>query len=46
MAEMATWVRGVQRTGARAVAATDEEPLNLYRTFVTLVSLTRVIVER
>ncbi len=46
MAEMATWVRGVQRTGARAVAATDEEPLNLYRTFVTLVSLTRAIVER
>jgi D-amino peptidase len=46
MAEMATWVRGVQRTGARAVAATDEEPLNLYRTFVTLVSLTRTIVER
>ncbi len=45
MAEMATWIRGVERLGARAVAITDDEPLRLYRTFVTLVSLTRSIVE-
>jgi D-amino peptidase len=46
MAEMATWIRGVERSGARSVAATDGDPLRLYRTFVTLVSLTRSIVER
>ena len=46
MAEMATWIRGVQRTGARAVAITDDDPLRLYRTFVTIVALTRSVVER
>jgi D-amino peptidase len=46
MAEMATWIRGVERSGARSVTATDEDPLRLYRTFVTIVALTRVIVDR
>ncbi len=46
MAEMATWIRGVERAGARSVVITDDDPLRLYRTFVTLVSLTRAIVER
>jgi D-amino peptidase len=46
MAEMACWVRGVQRTGARVVSATDDDPLRLYRTFVTIIALTRSIVER
>ena len=46
MAEMATWVRGVERSGTRSVTVTDDDPLRLYRTFVTLVSLTRSIVER
>ncbi len=46
MAEMATWIRGVDRAGTRAVVVSDDDPLRLYRTFVTLVSLTRTIVER
>jgi D-amino peptidase len=46
MAEMATWIRGVERAGARTVIVTDDDPLRLYRTFVTIISLTRSIVER
>ena len=46
MAEMATWIRGVERTATRTVTITDEDPLHLYRTFVTIVSLTRSIAER
>lgn len=46
MAEQATWVRGVERTGARAVAYADEDPLRAFRTFMTLVYLTRSLVER
>ena len=46
MAEMSTWIRGVERTAARTVQASDEDPLRLYRTFVTIVTLTRSIVER
>ena len=46
MAEMATWIRGVERADVRVVTITDDEPLRLYRTFVTIISLTRWIVER
>jgi D-amino peptidase len=46
MAEMATWIGGVKRTGPRTVTATDDEPLRLYRSFVTVIALTRSIVER
>lgn len=46
MAEMSTWIRGVERTAAKVVTVTDDDPLRLYRTFVTVVSLTRSIVER
>ena len=46
IAEMSTWIRGVERAGARVVTITDDEPLCLYRTFVTIISLTRSIVER
>jgi D-amino peptidase len=46
MAEMATWIRGVQRAGARTVTMTDEDPLSLYRSLVTIIALTRSIVER
>jgi D-amino peptidase len=46
MAEMATWIRGVERGGRRAVTMTDDDPLRLYRTFVTIVALTRSVVER
>jgi len=46
MAEMATWIRGVQRTSARTVTVTDDDPLRLYRTCVTIIALTRSILER
>jgi D-amino peptidase len=46
MAEMATWVRGVERAGTRTAMITDDDPLRLYRTFVTIIALTRSIVER
>ena len=44
-AEMATWIRGVERSDVRAVRIVDDDPLRLYRTFVTVVALTRSIVE-
>ena len=46
MAEMATWVRGVERADPRRVTVTDDDPLRVYRTFVTIIALTRSIVER
>ncbi len=45
MADMATWIRGVDRTDTRSVRIEDSEPLRLYRTFVTVVALTRTIQE-
>ncbi len=45
MAEQARWVRGVERVGTRTVAFTDDEPLRLFQTFITLVYLTRSLVE-
>jgi D-amino peptidase len=46
MAEMATWVRGVERVAARTVRVFGENLLDLYRTFVTIVTLTRALVDR
>jgi D-amino peptidase len=46
MAEMATWIRGVRRASARTVTVTDDDPLRLYSSFVTIIALTRSIVER
>lgn len=46
MAEMATRLRGVERTGARLVTCVDDEPLRLYQTFVTIVHLARSLAER
>ncbi len=46
MAEMSTWIRGVERADSRVVTVGGEDPLALFRTFVTIVSLTRSIVER
>jgi D-amino peptidase len=43
MAEMATWIRGVERTSARVTEATDTDHLRLFRTFITSVLLTRGI---
>jgi D-amino peptidase len=45
MAEMATWVRGVERIATRSVRIEDDDPLRLYRTFATIIVLTRAIVE-
>ena len=44
-AEMATWVEGVRRVDARTVRVVGDDPLRLFRTFVTVVLLTRAIVE-
>lgn len=46
MAEMALWIRGVERVNARTVSVVSEDLLHLYRTFVTLVTLTRSLVDR
>jgi D-amino peptidase len=45
MAEQATWLRGVERLSSTTVSFTDDDPLRLYRTFMTLVFLTRSLVE-
>ncbi|MGW1373262.1 M55 family metallopeptidase [Streptomyces sp. NPDC002446] len=45
IAEMATWINRVERTDEVTVRVTDDDPLRLYRTFVTIVLLTRGIAE-
>ena len=45
MVDQATWIRGVEQTGPATVSVTDDDPLRLFRTFVTLVYLTRSLVE-
>ncbi|WP_405591728.1 M55 family metallopeptidase [Streptomyces sp. NBC_01190] len=47
LAEMATWINGVEADPADPVAVrvTDDDPIRLYRTFVTVVLLTRGIAE-
>src|SRR5262249_51729711 len=46
MAEMALWIRGVERVAARKVRVIGGNLLDLYRTFVTIVTLTRALVDR
>ena len=46
MAEMAGWIRDVERVNARTVRIVGENLLDLYRTFVTAVMLTRGLVDR
>jgi D-amino peptidase len=46
MAEWAHWIRGVERVDARTVKLTSENLLDLYRMFVTIVTLTRALVDR
>ena len=41
MAEAATAIRGVERASHRTITTRSEAPLELYRTFVTIVALTR-----
>jgi D-amino peptidase len=45
MAEQATWIRGVARVDDRTVAVVEDDPLRLYGAFITLVYLTRSLVE-
>ncbi|SDC96832.1 D-amino peptidase [Geodermatophilus telluris] len=45
LAELATRVVGVRRTGTLEVSMTDADPVELYRTFVTVVLLARAIAE-
>jgi D-amino peptidase len=46
MADMALWIRGVERVSARTIKIIGENLLYLYRTFVTIVMLTRALVDR
>ncbi|HTI14709.1 MAG TPA: M55 family metallopeptidase [Dictyobacter sp.] len=46
MADMATWIKGVERIAARTVWVTSDNSLELFRTFVTIVMLTRGLVDR
>ena len=46
MAEIALWVRGVDKVGSRTIAIRSESFLDLYRIFVTVVTLTRALVDR
>ena len=45
MAEMALWIRGVERIGSRTISIGSEDLLSLYRIFVTVVTLTRSLRE-
>jgi D-amino peptidase len=47
MAEMAAWLHGVELVAghSRTVRYTSDQPLDIYRTFVTMVMLTRALVE-
>jgi D-amino peptidase len=46
MAEMALWVRGVERVGPRTIVLSNKNMLDLYQIFVTVVTLTRALVDR
>jgi D-amino peptidase len=45
IAEMATWIEGVERADAVTVELTGDDPLRLFRRFITIVLLTRGIAE-
>ena len=42
MAQVASWVRGVERTGTRSVRIEGADPLEIYRSFVAVTYITRV----
>jgi D-amino peptidase len=42
MAQVAGWVKGVERTGTRTVRAEGDDPLAVYRSFVGVTYITRV----
>jgi len=45
IAEAASWVRGVERTGPRELRFHGEDPLAVYRSFCAAIMLTRAIAE-
>jgi D-amino peptidase len=45
LSEMATWVTGVRRSGNTTADLVDDDPLRLFRAFVSVVLLTRGIAE-
>jgi D-amino peptidase len=45
IAEAASWVRGVERTGPRELRCTGQDPLATYRSFAAAILLTRGIAE-
>jgi D-amino peptidase len=42
MAEVASWVKGAERTDVRTVSITGQDPLEMFRSFVALTYITRV----
>jgi D-amino peptidase len=42
MAQVASWVKGVERTGTRSVRIEGDDPLEIYRSFVAVACITRV----
>lgn len=44
MAEIACWIHGVERISARSIRIQNEHLLELYRTFITVISLTRGVI--
>ena len=42
MAEVASWVKGAERTGVRAVTIAGDDPLAMFRSFVAVTYITRV----
>ena len=42
MAEVASWVRGAERTGVRAVSIRGDDPVAAFRSFVAVTYITRV----
>jgi D-amino peptidase len=46
MATISTWLKGIERTGARTVAIDGDNHLQVYRAFVALTYLTRSVAER
>ena len=45
-AELASWVKGAERTGTRSVRIAGDDPFGLYKSFVALTYITRVVEAR
>jgi D-amino peptidase len=45
MAEMALWVRNVERVGPRTISLQSENLLDIYRSFVAVILLTRALID-